>query len=791
MLKSSMPHSFLKSLEQFLGQSASKLFLLLLIAALPVTVFFAMERQEIRQRAESSCQTPNNLIANCDMSQGSGQLPDNFFNAATDPKRAAGPGQYTNDLKTVTIDGGRAIELGREDGTCSLPKTGAGGENDKLRLFPEARTYGYVGNANNFHLSFEFKMKSKHTRKISSPFYTWVGFARNPDEGRDDQGKGREALVAFTPHDDGVQDQYCNGPFRDDYVCWVGLYNLSRDQNVNCDSVDTEWRKIDVDFTRDSICQDGAGKVDPECVKKNKEVFIGFGVGNDYDTVVYIRNVSLTADRVNPPPNQSPTNPPNKPPDGNQPPTNPLITPNPLDPECEGLEWDEGSSLFKNAMFDEGFNDGVPDDWTFFGDANISDERGGEKWGVAGIKISGSGDFKAGVYQTVNGLTPNTWYHAFYATAQQTWGANGQKDGSLPILREVGVDLSGGTNPNSPNIIWGRTAGGQRDKDLVKYGGWKTLGNQNNPLVSFKTTGSSATIFLRASGWPDVSRYDTWIDSAFLVPSCEPDFVERKATPTPLPPAKRTGTPVPTKVGTNATCEVLISKKDESNSEYNVVTVNYSGFGGTVELNMSQKGTPVATENPFETRGFFSDNSFKGFTPADNRALENLNPNALGENGPFLSSFITVNNEPTAFKIFEWDKKFRNSPDSLDLTTGKEDAWWYLLDSCNGVGTACTKDNINVKIPKNESAWFYCSVKTQKNGTVCTGNPICDYNEGPDISQGRTDACNIWRQSCYYADYINYEQAPVAAISPPSTSNSSTNVGWILILLGVLGLLLL
>jgi hypothetical protein len=141
------------------------------------------------------------------------------------------------------------------------------------------------------------------------------------------------------------------------------------------------------------------------------------------------------------------------------------------------------------------------------------------------VRVEGVGAFRAGVFQTVDGLVAGKWYHAFYATAQKVFGGpNGSVDGSLPILREVGVDLGAGTDPTASTIVWGRAAGGLPDKQANEYGGWKTLGNGKAPLVTFVATGTKVTVFLRASGWDDVTASQTWIDSAFLVDACQDGY---------------------------------------------------------------------------------------------------------------------------------------------------------------------------------------------------------------------------------------------------------------------------
>ncbi|MCL6647450.1 MAG: hypothetical protein K6U89_03845 [Chloroflexi bacterium] len=202
-----------------------------------------------------------------------------------------------------------------------------------------------------------------------------------------------------------------------------------------------------------------------------------------------------------------------------------LATPNPLAPACANVEQDLSRSWLVNAGLDGPYLAGVPAGWSAFqeGEVRFGEETGREKWGRASWRIEGSGAFRAGAWQLVIGTEPGRWYQAFYATAQRVVG-NGRVDGALPLLREVGLDPSGGTRPEAPGVIWGRAAGGRADALAGRYGGWKTLGNGSAPLVSARATGSQMTVFLRVSGWPDVEQGVAWVDSVFFVPACDPAF---------------------------------------------------------------------------------------------------------------------------------------------------------------------------------------------------------------------------------------------------------------------------
>lgn len=187
------------------------------------------------------------------------------------------------------------------------------------------------------------------------------------------------------------------------------------------------------------------------------------------------------------------------------------------------LKWENNitQSKFKNADFQGGYSgDGVPNSWTKFvisGSPNFGQETGYVPFGKS-FRVSGSGPFSGGIYQTVSGLEAGKWYHAFYATAQKI---SGETAGANPTLRQIGVDLSGGTDP-SKVTDWGiRSSGGAADKAAQKYGGWKVMGEKNNPLVTFQATGPTATIFIKVTAEsPNSGSSDTWIVSAFLGQDC-------------------------------------------------------------------------------------------------------------------------------------------------------------------------------------------------------------------------------------------------------------------------------
>lgn len=185
-------------------------------------------------------------------------------------------------------------------------------------------------------------------------------------------------------------------------------------------------------------------------------------------------------------------------------------------------DWEHkiAQSKFKNPDFQGGYSDGVPNNWSKFvisGSPQFGEETSYVPYGKS-FKVSGNGQFSGGIYQTVDGLEVGKWYHAFYATAQKIAG---ETAGANPTLRQIGVDPNGGTNPQAVQN-WGvRSAGGEPDKTAKKVGGWKVMGERNNPLVTFQATSTKATIFIKVTAESANSgTSDTWIISAFFSQDC-------------------------------------------------------------------------------------------------------------------------------------------------------------------------------------------------------------------------------------------------------------------------------
>lgn len=145
-------------------------------------------------------------------------------------------------------------------------------------------------------------------------------------------------------------------------------------------------------------------------------------------------------------------------------------------------------------------------------------------------QIVSSGTFDAGVLQTVRNLQPNAYYgfRLGYSLAAKSY--SGPNVRVSTIGRKVGVDPFGGTDPKSPNVIWG--------PDL--FDGNAALNRPEMQLV-FAARSANATIFLRAIARDGSSGENrVWLDAVCMQAQTDMGL----ATPPP---------PTPTSVAPTAT----------------------------------------------------------------------------------------------------------------------------------------------------------------------------------------------------------------------------------------------
>lgn len=159
--------------------------------------------------------------------------------------------------------------------------------------------------------------------------------------------------------------------------------------------------------------------------------------------------------------------------------------------------------------------------------------------GTDGIsqQIYGNGTFDAGVYQTVGNLQSGSyyWFRLGKSLAAKDYGGGNTRVDS--IGRKVGVDPFGGTDPKSPNVIWG-----------PDYFNGVAATNILEMILVFPARSDRATFFLRGMATDGSSGENrVWFDSVCM--EARPELgtaapLQPTANITPSPTATR---PAPTR----------------------------------------------------------------------------------------------------------------------------------------------------------------------------------------------------------------------------------------------------
>ncbi len=188
----------------------------------------------------------------------------------------------------------------------------------------------------------------------------------------------------------------------------------------------------------------------------------------------------------------------------------------------------------------------VPSGWTPFllsGGASFT-ESSDTYFGAPSLQIwSDGGTFKAGIYQQVSNVTPGATYQASVG-----WSAPNEPNA---FIRQLGIDPTGGTDPNAPTVVWGPSHVGPG-----RFGNYSTPGDPN---IDVRTVakGPTITVFFLTD-----HNYSTGVNMIFvdaleltqdtsqpIVDLAPPTATPAPATPTP-PPAIQRRVAAPTAVPT-------------------------------------------------------------------------------------------------------------------------------------------------------------------------------------------------------------------------------------------------
>lgn len=173
----------------------------------------------------------------------------------------------------------------------------------------------------------------------------------------------------------------------------------------------------------------------------------------------------------------------------------------------------------------------VPDGWTEFilsGSPSYAPDPD-TVWGAPSLRIRIFDEgFKAGIYTQVN-VQPGAGYRASVA-----WGAPNTPD---TFGRQLGLDPTGGTDPNSPTVIWGP----------MHWGPARML-NYPPPDVNIdvraRAMGDVMTVFFLVDHIANPGDNLIFIDAIALYPDESAPAIEIPPTDTPVP----TDTPAPVAV---------------------------------------------------------------------------------------------------------------------------------------------------------------------------------------------------------------------------------------------------
>lgn len=154
--------------------------------------------------------------------------------------------------------------------------------------------------------------------------------------------------------------------------------------------------------------------------------------------------------------------------------------------------------------------------------------------------IHGDGiEFDAGIYQVIVGTTPGQSYDfkvGFAIMLRDTGGGNNQKIDGV-VVRLVGVDPTGGSDPRSPNVTWGPEWDG---------GGYGAGLNNPNMTMTFVAKANQVTVFARAYNRGTAASDKAWFDVMCLLPRGDIPVETILPSPTATPPVTNTPVPPPT-----------------------------------------------------------------------------------------------------------------------------------------------------------------------------------------------------------------------------------------------------
>lgn len=149
-------------------------------------------------------------------------------------------------------------------------------------------------------------------------------------------------------------------------------------------------------------------------------------------------------------------------------------------------------------------------------------------WGAPALRMwNNGGTFKAGIYTQVR-VSPGIGYRASVA-----WAAPNAPD---QFGRQLGLDPTGGTDPNAPTVIWGPMHWGPGR--MLNY----PVGQGPNIDVRARATGEMMTVFFLVDHPTSTGDNLIFVDAIALYPDESAPVLE---APTPAPPPTSIPTDTP------------------------------------------------------------------------------------------------------------------------------------------------------------------------------------------------------------------------------------------------------
>ena len=151
-------------------------------------------------------------------------------------------------------------------------------------------------------------------------------------------------------------------------------------------------------------------------------------------------------------------------------------------------------------------------------------------------QIFSTNTFDAGIYQVVHNAQPGTYYWFRLGWTPAAKSIDGPNFESMDVGRKLGYDPFGGTDPKSPNVVWGPEL----------WGDTKGL-NRPQMILLFPARASNVTVFMRAiarNGSGGENR--VWFNAVCMEARPEiPAATPPPATPTTAPSVPPTHAPSP------------------------------------------------------------------------------------------------------------------------------------------------------------------------------------------------------------------------------------------------------